>query len=223
MAMNTNSVKLNHFLHSSQSHGVLREWQSRGSTHFSSADFVLPLFIINSDDESQAIDSLPEVKRMGVNVCLEYLRSLVNDFGLKSVLLFPVMEGNKQIADAFDAKRNPVLRLIPKLRQEFADLLIVCDVCLCTFSPEGHCCVFDVNQRMDNNSSIEKIAAIATKYAEVGAHVIAPSDMMDTRINLIRNALNVNGFDTVSIMSYSAKFQSCFYGPFRHAAGIPRF
>lgn len=74
---------------------------------------------------------------------------------------------------------------------------------------------------MDNSASIEKIAAIAVKYAEVGAHVVAPSDMMDTRVNLIRNALNVNGFDSVSIMSYSAKFQSCFYGPFRDAAGQP--
>lgn len=220
MAKNTNSVKLNHYLHSSQSHGVVREWQSRGSTHFCSSDFVLPLFIINSDDENQAIDSLPEVNRMGVNVCLEYLRPLVNNYGLKSVLLFPVIEGEKQISFAFEEIRNPVLRLIPKLRQEFPDLLVICDVCLCTFSPEGHCCVFDENQKMDNNSSIEKIAAIATKYAEVGAHVIAPSDMMDTRINLIRNALNVNGFDTISIMSYSAKFQSCFYGPFRDAAGI---
>ena len=219
MAKNTNSVKLNHYLHSSQSHAVLRQWQSRGTTNFSAADFVLPLFIINGDDDFQPIDSLPEVSRMGVNKCLEYLRPLVKEYDLKAILLFPVMEGQKQIADAIDPKLNPVLRLIPRLREELPDLLIVCDVCLCTFSPEGHCCVFDENQKMDNSASIEKIASIATKYAEVGAHVVAPSDMMDTRINIIRNALNVNGFDTVSIMSYSAKFQSCFYGPFRDAAG----
>ncbi|CAG2175138.1 unnamed protein product, partial [Oppiella nova] len=77
MAKNTNSVKLNHFLHSSQSHAVLREWQSRGTTHFSSVDFVLPLFIVNSDDDCQPIESLPEVNRMGINVCVEYLRPLV--------------------------------------------------------------------------------------------------------------------------------------------------
>jgi porphobilinogen synthase len=217
--MNNNSLKLSHYLHSSQSHPVLREWQSRGTTHFSANDFVLPLFIINSDDESVAIESLPNNSRMGVNVCLNYLRPLVEDFDLKSVLLFPVID-EKQIVYAFDEKRNPVLRLIPKLKKEFPKLLILVDVCLCTFSPEGHCCVFDANGNLDNSSSIEKIAAIATKYAEVGADVITPSDMMDTRISFIRNALRYNHFDNVSILSYSAKFESCFYGPFRDAAGI---
>jgi len=217
--MNTNSVKLNHYLHSSQSHHVLREWQSRGTTNFSANDFVLPLFIINSDDESVPIVSLPDNSRMGVNVCIDYLRPLVQELGLKSVLLFPVIE-EKEIAYAIDPKRNPVLRLIPKLKEEFPKLLILVDVCLCTFSPEGHCCVFDAKGNMDNSSSIEKIAAIATKYAEVGADVITPSDMMDTRISFIRNALRYNGFDNVSILAYSAKFESCFYGPFRDAAGL---
>ncbi|CAG2183487.1 unnamed protein product, partial [Oppiella nova] len=160
---------------------------------------------------------------MGINVCVEYLRPLVTQYGLRSVLLFPVMEGDKQVEHALDATRNPVLRLIPRLNTEFPELLIVCDVCLCTFAPEGHCCVFTAHQKMDNSASVEKIATIATRYAEVGAHVVAPSDMMDTRISHIRNALNVAGFDTVSILSYSAKFQSCFYGPFRDAAGIHRY
>lgn len=137
MAKNENSVKLNHYLHSSQSHAVLRQWQSRGTTNFATNDFVLPLFVVNNDEDVQPIDSLPEVSRMGVNKCLEYLRPLVSDYGLKSVLLFPVMEGEKRVSNAIDPTLNPVLRLIPKLRAQMPDLLIVCDVCLCTFSPEG--------------------------------------------------------------------------------------
>ncbi|XP_054154166.1 delta-aminolevulinic acid dehydratase-like [Oppia nitens] len=224
----SSTTNLSHYLHSSQSHSVLRDWQSRGTTAFTATDFCLPLFIVNDDNDSQPIGSLPEVSRMGANVCIEYLRPLVSRYQLKSVLLFPVMESSsddKQIEQAFDEKLNPVLRLIPRLRQEFPDLLIICDVCLCTFSPEGHCCVFTGNDnQMDNTRSIEKIALIAVRYAEVGAHVVAPSDMMDARVGRIRTALNANGYATVSLLSYSAKFQSCFYGPFRDAAGsAPKF
>jgi porphobilinogen synthase len=131
---------------------------------------------------------------------------------------------SKGLDKSTDPAFNPVLRLIPELRSQFKGLLIITDVCLCGFTETGHCCVFDVNQKLDNDSSLVELAKLSVTYANAGAHVIAPSDMMDGRIGAIRTALHANRLADVSIMSYAAKFQSCFYGPFRDAAGsAPQF
>lgn len=151
---------------------------------------------------------------MGVNVAYQHIKDLIENYDLKSVLIFPVID-NKQIGSAFEWDQNPALRLIKKFRNDFPQLIIISDVCLCTFSPDGHCCVFDGTGKMDNEKSIELLAKIALKYAETGAHVIAPSDMMDGRIAAIKKLLQENRFHDVAILSYSAKFNSCFYGPFR--------
>lgn len=210
-----------HQLHSSQSHLALRQWQSANTTTHSPYDFVLPLFIINDDDKEVPIQAMPGVSRRGINLALQYLQPLVMDLGLKSVLLFPVLD-DKQLDSATDATKNAVLRLVPLLRSSFPDLLIVVDVCLCTFTPDGHCCLFDEG-RMDNQSSINKLADIALAYARAGVHVVAPSDMMDGRVSAIKHRLRSNSYD-VAVLSYSAKFASCFYGPFREAAGsAPQF
>lgn len=210
-------------LHAAQSHRVLREWQCRGANRHSAVDFVLPLFIVPDDDDVQDIASLPGVKRFGKNAAVDFLRPLVADFDLQAVLLFPVMKA-KGLDKAVDSNFNPVLRLIPDLRREFPHLLINTDVCLCGFTETGHCCVFDADQKMDNSSSLVELAKVSVAYAQAGAHVIAPSDMMDGRIGAIREQLDAHSFSDVSIMSYAAKFSSCFYGPFRDAAGsAPQF
>ena len=152
---------------------------------------------------------------------VEYLDPLVTNYGLKTVLLFPVMSnGVKGLDKATDPEDNPVLRLIPVLREKLPQLLIMTDVCLCAFTLDGHCCVYDqVTKQMDNEASLDELCKISLAYAIAGTQVIAPSDMMDGRIGAIRRSLNRNRLNHVSIMSYSAKFSSCFYGPFRDAAG----
>lgn len=219
--MSALNAKFGHYLHCSQSRALLREWQSRGNTSFKCSDFVLPLFIIDGEDDIQPIASMPSVSRMGLNVCVQYLRPLIEEHNLSAVLLFPVIDGKrgKQLSDALDDNRNAVLKLIPKLKREFANLLVIVDVCLCAFSADGHCCVYDQQMRIDNERSVEMLSEIAVKYASVGADVVAPSDMMDTRVATIRAKLNANKYNDVAILSYSAKFQSHFYGPFRDAAG----
>lgn len=134
---------------------------------------------------------------------------------------------------ALKDEHNPVLRLIPILRSRFLDLLILCDVCLCAFTSTGHCCLFEDKLQkgsdkacmpISNKVTCQHLAALAVKYAIKGCNVIAPSDMMDGRIKAIRDKLDEEGFHQVSIMSYSAKFASAFYGPFRQATNnTPEF
>ncbi|OTF83407.1 delta-aminolevulinic acid dehydratase-like protein [Euroglyphus maynei] len=224
---------LNDYLHSSQSHPITRHWQSQMVKNFSTKDFILPLFVLYDDNGSETIESFPGVKRMGQNVLLEYLSPLILELDLSAILLFPCMKQQKQndddsvknLYDAFDHDKNPLLKVIPVIKEKFPQLLIITDVCLCAFTDHGHCCVFDQHSgQIDNQKSIEELAKLSVKYAQVGADVIAPSDMMDSRIALIREQLNLAGYSHVSILSYGAKFSSCFYGPFRNAAGsAPKF
>ncbi len=100
----------------------------------------------------------------------------------------------------------------------YPSLLIITDLCLCGYTNHGHCGILHPDGRINNQPSIDRLAQIAVSYAKAGAHVIAPSDMMDGRIGAIKYALHDNGLDHVSVMSYAAKYASCFYGPFRDAA-----
>ncbi|XP_015792873.1 delta-aminolevulinic acid dehydratase [Tetranychus urticae] len=198
---------------------IIRQWMCQGSASFTPSNFVLPLFIINNDDEIQEISSMPEVYRYGVNRAIEYLSGLVNDKGLRSILLFPVVS-SKSINDSTDPAFNPVLRLIPLIRKQFPNLYVIVDVCLCGFSSDGHCYVAnDSDGVKDNDATLTALANLSVAYAKSGCHMVAPSDMNDGRVAVIRSELNKSSFNDVSIMSYSAKFASNFYGPFRDAAG----
>lgn len=409
---------MNNNLHQAQSHDVLRSWQSQRNDVNHHKDFVLPMFIGNDDNACEKIDSMPEVYRYGGVKAIEYLEPLVYNYGLRAILLFPVVtksdqanvellanedddDDNNQIispnssrsissshtlsllsssssssssatssdeaddiherrvssavmpepllpneeessatqqqnnpflnqmneeadhlladqqitvgsnqesnvpppfsspaaaamtnssnmippkmhsnvpppppppprvkADnlrkkmrsldvklikgmALKEKYNPVLRLIPRLRAKFPDLLIICDVCLCAFTSTGHCCLFDdshhqqqdkvgannnhhilqssstnfMNQYpISNKITCQYLAMLSVEYALRGCNVVAPSDMMDGRILVIREKLNENRLQHVSILSYSAKFASIFYGPFRSATNnAPEF
>lgn len=135
--MALNNANLNHFLHSSQSTPVARHWQAQGATTFSIKDFILPVFVLNDDSACAPCPSFPGVNLMGVQVLLDYLRPLVNEYKLASLLFFPSLVGDKTIEDAFDSSKNPLLRVASVLKKEFPDLILIADVCLCTFSETG--------------------------------------------------------------------------------------
>lgn len=139
--------------------------------------------------------------------------------GLKSILVFGVVEQLVKDAtgSAAEHSENPVMKALPVLRKELPGIVIATDVCLCPYTSHGHCGVLDDQGNLDNPASIDRIATIALAYANQGAHVIAPSDMMDNRIGAIHQKLNDNG-SKAAILSYSCKFASSFYGPFREAA-----
>uniref|UniRef100_A0A1X7UVL1 Delta-aminolevulinic acid dehydratase n=1 Tax=Amphimedon queenslandica TaxID=400682 RepID=A0A1X7UVL1_AMPQE len=207
-------------LHSGYSHPVLRVWQSNAGTAPVTDYFIYPLFITDDPDGKEEIASLPEQYRWGVNKLQDALDELVKE-GLRAVLLFGVpqkieKDGTGSSADCSD---NPVILAVKRLRELYPSLLISCDVCLCPYTDHGHCGILTNTGSLDNPKSIKRLAEIAVAYGKAGAHVVAPSDMMDNRVRAIKQGLELNGLSTsVAVMSYSAKFASSFYGPFRDAA-----
>ena len=185
-----------------------------------------PLFIIDNPNEEQKIAAMPGVSRFGINKALEHLEELL-PLGLSSVLLFAVTDIPKDdLGSAAMSEDNPVYKAIRMIKDKYNDkLLVAVDVCLCPYTSHGHCGVFDDNMEINNVKSIELLADMAGKLAEAGADVVAPSDMMDGRVGAIKDKLRHLGLDgKVSVLSYSSKFASSFYGPFREAAhSAPQF
>lgn len=149
---------------------------------------VLFIYSFFSEDElqQQVIPSMPSVYRFGLKKLIEHLKPLV-EMGLKSILMFGVIDTlpKDDIGTNADSKNNPVIKALPLLRQKFPDLLIACDVCLCPYTDHGHCGILE-DGVINNDKSIDRIAAIAVEYARMGAHIVAPSDMMDNRIMAIK-------------------------------------
>jgi porphobilinogen synthase len=164
---------------------------------------------------------MPGVKRWGLNKIVSHLAPLV-DLGLKSVLIFGVQTESVKDATGTSAdskEHSPVLPAIRLIRKTFPKLLVACDVCLCGYTNHGHCGILTPEGIIDNPKSVERLAEISLNFALAGCQVIAPSDMMDGRILAIKNVLKkANLLNQVPVLSYAAKFSSCFYGPFRNAA-----
>jgi porphobilinogen synthase len=142
------------------------------------------------------------------------------ELGVRSVLLFGVPEESEKSADGRAASTDDavIVRAVAELKQRFGDrLAVMTDVCLCAYTDHGHCGII-VDGRIDNDSTLPHLAAMALAHARAGADVVAPSDMMDGRVGAIREVLDEDGWEHVAIMSYSAKYASAYYGPFREAA-----
>jgi len=210
---------MNTRLHSAFCHPILKQYQEL-NTSISASNLMYPVFVINGVNNVEQIGSMPGVKRLGINKLIEALTPLVEK-GLSSVLLFGVIESSLKdsTGSAALAPQNPVHDAIRLLKDKFPNLLICVDVCLCGYTSHGHCGILDPHGNIDNNKSIKRIAEVAVGYAKSGCHVVAPSDMMDGRVKAIKEALKEAELDgKVSILSYSVKFASKFYGPFRDAA-----
>ncbi|PFX29748.1 delta-aminolevulinic acid dehydratase-like [Stylophora pistillata] len=206
-------------LHGGYNHATTRSWQSI-NTEITTKNLIYPLFITDEVDALEEISSLPGQHRMGINNVEKIVSPLVKK-GLKSVLLFGVLSRLKKTDDACnaDSEDNPAILAIKKISSLFPDLLICCDVCICPYATHGHCGILYDDGSINNAASIKRIAEISLSYAKAGCHVVAPSDMMDNRIAAIKDILHKNGYGgKVAVMSYSAKFASGFYGPFRDAA-----
>uniref|UniRef100_A0A8C2TXD6 Delta-aminolevulinic acid dehydratase n=1 Tax=Coturnix japonica TaxID=93934 RepID=A0A8C2TXD6_COTJA len=206
-------------LHSGYFHPVLRSWQCTATT-FNASNLIYPIFVTDSPDAVEPIASLPGQARYGVNKLEGMLQPLVED-GLKCVLIFgvPSKVPKDERGSAADAEDTPAIQAIRKISATFPQLLIACDVCLCPYTSHGHCGILREDGTIQNEASCQRLAEVALAYAQAGCHIVAPSDMMDGRIAAIKKALISNDMgNKVSVMSYSAKFASCFYGPFRDAA-----
>jgi porphobilinogen synthase len=195
---------------------VLRELVRE--TRLTASDLVLPLFVQSGVDGRGPIAALPGVDRLSISAAVEEAGA-ARALGLPAVLLFGIPEHKDPEATGAYDDEGIVQLATRAIKEAHPELLVMTDVCLCEYTDHGHCGVLRADGAVDNDPSAELIARTAVSQARAGADIVAPSDMMDGRIGIVRAALDEEGFSDTPIVAYSAKFASAFYGPFREAAG----
>ena len=191
-------------------------------TTLTTKDLVLPLFVIYGKGVKKPISSMPGHFQMSVEHIVAEAKE-VFDLGIPAVILFGIPETKDETgSSAFDPK-GPVQEAIRAIKKAVPRLLVITDVCMCEYTSHGHCGIIKDGD-VDNDSTLELLAEEAVSHAECGADIVAPSDMMDGRVSIIRRALDKAGHSSIPIMSYASKFASAYYGPFREAAeSTPQF
>ena len=196
--------------------GLVRE------TRLTPAELVLPLFACPGERVRREIGSMPGNYQLSID---ELLKECVEaaSLGVGGVLLFGIPETKDEVASGAYAEDGIVQRAVRAVKKEVPRLVVITDVCNCEYTSHGHCGKV-VDGDVDNDVTLEWLAASAVSHARAGADIVAPSDMMDGRVAAIRKALDQSGFPKTPILSYAAKFASVFYGPFREAAeSAPQF
>ncbi len=185
-------------------------------THVVAEQLVQPLFVVPGTKVENPVGSMPGVAQLSVDRAAEECRRLV-DLGVSSVLLFGIPETKDARGSGAVAPDGIIPRALEAIRKAAPALVLITDVCLCEYTDHGHCGVLRGDE-VENDPTLELLAAEALAHARAGADIVAPSDMMDGRVGAIRRALDGAGLSHVPILSYAAKFASGFYGPFREAA-----
>jgi porphobilinogen synthase len=185
-------------------------------TSLSPSDFVYPLFVVHGHDVREEIASMPGQHHLSLDR-LDQEANELRALGIGAVLLFGLPASKDEEGAEAYAADGIVQQAVRVLKDADPDLVVVTDVCLCEYTTHGHCGVV-LDGEVDNDASVDLIARVALSHARAGADLVAPSDMMDGRIEAIREALDDDGFVNTPIMSYAAKYASAFYGPFREAA-----
>jgi porphobilinogen synthase len=195
----------------------LREMISE--TDVSAGDLIYPMFVMPGKGAREEVSSMPGIYKQSIdNIVKEALD--VKKRGINSILLFGIPEKKDEIGSEGYSSEGIIQRALRELKKKAGDLVLITDVCMCEYTSHGHCGIIRDGD-VDNDETVEYLARMALSHAEAGADIVAPSDMMDGRVGVIRDMLDDNGFDDTPIMSYSAKYASSFYGPFRDAAESP--
>ncbi len=191
-------------------------------TKLSVENFVYPIFVIPYQEAKEPIDSMPGQFRLGYRNLLEEV-NVIRELGIKAILLFGVPAYKDEFGSYAYSENGVVQTAIKMIKDKFPEITIITDVCLCSYTTYGHCGIFK-DGKVLNDETLEILSKVAVSHARAGADIVAPSAMMDHQVKAIRKALDDEGYIDVGIMSYSAKFFSSFYGPFRQAADCaPRF
>jgi porphobilinogen synthase len=191
-------------------------------TKLSVENLVYPIFVIPYQEANEPIDSMPGQFRLGYKNLLEEIRE-TKDLGIRAILLFGIPEYKDEIGSYAYNENGVVQNAIKMIKDKFPEITIITDVCLCSYTTHGHCGIVK-DGKVLNDETLEILSKIAISHAKAGADIVAPSAMMDHQVKAIRKALDDEGYIDVGIMSYSAKFFSSFYGPFRQAAdSSPKF
>lgn len=187
-----------------------------------SKDLIFPIFVVEGENIKEEISSMKGNFHWSIDRLDEIIKEVV-DLGIRGIILFGLPESKDECGSESYNEDGIVQKAIRKVREIASDLYIIADVCMCQYTSHGHCGILKGNE-VDNDSTLEVLGKISVSYAKAGAHMVAPSDMMDGRIGYIREALDKNSYKEVAIISYAAKYSSAFYGPFREAAhSAPQF
>ncbi len=191
-------------------------------TRLEPSQFVLPLFVCPGEGVRRDIGAMPGHAQLSIDLAVRECAE-ARDLGVGGVLLFGIPETKDEMASGAYAEDGIVQRAVRAIKRDVPEIIVVTDVCNCEYTSHGHCGLI-VNGDVDNDATLEWVAKTAVSHARAGADIVAPSDMMDGRVAAIRKALDEAGFKNTPIMSYAAKYASCFYGPFREAAeSAPQF
>jgi len=191
-------------------------------TEVTASDVILPLFVIPGSGARRPVGSMPGVDQTSVDELLRDAEEAL-ELGVPAVLLFGIPASKDEHGSEGYADDGVVQRAVRALKRELPELLVITDVCLCEYTSHGHCGVIE-NESVVNDETLSLLERMAVSHAEAGADIVAPSDMMDGRVGRLRAGLDANGFSETAILSYSVKYASAFYGPFRDAAeSAPQF
>lgn len=191
-------------------------------TSLGTKDLIYPLFIVEGEDIKKEISSMPRQFQFSIDNVIRECAEL-ESLGITGVLLFGIPIKKDEVGSQAYAEDGIIQRATREIKKNLPEMLVITDVCLCEYTSHGHCGVVE-NGYVQNDATLALLALEAVSHARSGADIIAPSDMMDGRIGVIRAALDEAGFYETPIMAYSAKFSSAFYGPFREAAeSAPQF
>jgi porphobilinogen synthase len=191
-------------------------------TRLSADQLILPLFVTEGTGVRREVSSMPGVFQLSVDEAVAEARGAAAD-GVQAVLLFGLPPHKDDVGSGAYATNGSVQEAVRAIRRDIPQTLVITDVCLCEYTSHGHCGVI-ADGDIANDETVELLVRSALSHAQAGAHIVAPSDMMDGRVGAIRQALDARGFEQVSIMAYAAKYCSGFYGPFREAAdSTPQF
>lgn len=184
-------------------------------------DFIYPLFVVRGEGVKNEISSMPGVFQMSLDNILKECEEL-QELGIKAIILFGVLESEEKDSIGSEALDDDSLiaSSIREIKKKFPNLFVISDLCFCEYTEHGHCGIINPKTKtVDNDATLKISAKQALVHARAGVDMIAPSGMMDGIIHTLREALDTNGFENLPIMSYSTKFASAYYGPFREVAG----
>jgi len=191
-------------------------------TRLSVDQLILPLFVVPGEGVDNEVSSMPGVRQLSIDLTVRECAE-VRDLGIPAVILFGIPEAKDPEGSEAYSDDGIIPNAVRAIKAEVPELQVITDVCLCEYTDHGHCGLI-VDGDVDNDSTVELLAREALAHARAGADIVAPSDMMDGRVDGIREALDEEGFENLPILAYAAKFASAFYGPFRDAAeSTPQF
>lgn len=179
-------------------------------------ELIYPLFVMEGENLAEPVESMPGICQYSLDRMNEEL-DRVKEAGIPAILIFGIPEHKDEVGSGAYDEHGIVQEAIRRIKKDYPDLIVIADVCLCEYTSHGHCGLIRDGIIL-NDETLPLLAKSAVSYAEAGADIVAPSDMMDKRVGAIRKALDEAGFTYTPIMAYSAKFASGYYGPFRDAA-----